>query len=265
VARFGLIEPLWLTQYLLMFAACCRNEATRREIVENALTAVQALVENGFMATKLIVGLGNIGNEYVGTRHNAGFAVIDQLASAGIGINNGADFKLVKDFHAHVGKLNTGGSNIILAKPTTYMNLSGQAVNAILGYFKIELEDTLIVHDDVSIPLGRLRMVKAGGAGGQHGVESIIKSLGGRKEFSRLKFGVGPDPGGSVRAQYVLSRFPASEQELYQKMVQISAEAISFWVSNSIQEAMNKYNSINLSPPPPDDEPPSQDPDKDKP
>ncbi|RTL39317.1 MAG: aminoacyl-tRNA hydrolase [Candidatus Melainabacteria bacterium] len=204
------------------------------------------------MATKLIVGLGNIGNEYVGTRHNAGFSVIDELAQANVAGGIAADFKLVKDFHSHVGKAVINGSSVILAKPTTYMNLSGRAVNAILNYFKIELHDLLIVHDDVSLPLGRLRMQKAGGAGGQHGVESIIEALGGRKEFSRLKFGVGPDPGGARRAQYVLSRIPAADQELYQKMVRLSAEAISFWVSKGVIESMNKYNSINLAPPPPE-------------
>lgn len=216
----------------------------------------------GFMATKLIVGLGNIGSEYIGTRHNAGFSVIEELAAAQVGSTAGAEFKNVKEFSAYVGKLNIGGSNVILAKPTTYMNLSGRAVNAILRYFKIELEELLVVHDDVSIPLGRLRLQKAGGAGGQHGVESIIECLGGRKDFSRLKFGVGPDPGGAKRAQYVLSRIPVADQELYQKMVQLSAEAISFWNTKGILESMNKYNSINLVPPPPDDESPSQDPDK---
>lgn len=214
------------------------------------------------MATKLIVGLGNIGSEYIGTRHNAGFSVIEELASANGGSTASAEFKNVKEFSAHVGKLNIAGSNVILAKPTTYMNLSGRAVNAILRYFKIEFEEILVVHDDVSIPLGRLRLQKAGGAGGQHGVESIIECLGGRKDFSRLKFGVGPDPGGAKRAQYVLSRIPVADQELYQKMVQLSAEAISFWSSKGILETMNKFNSINLAPPPPDIEPPSQDPDK---
>lgn len=205
------------------------------------------------MATKLIVGLGNIGSEYVGTRHNAGFSVIDELAVAKGGAGAAADFKLVKDFHSHVGKVNLNGVNVILAKPITYMNLSGRAVNAILNYFKIELQDLLIVHDDVSLPLGRIRLQKAGGAGGQHGVESIIESLGGRKEFSRLKLGVGPDPGGARRAQYVLARIPAADQELYSKVVQLSAEAISFWAGRGILEAMNKYNSINLAPPPPPD------------
>ncbi|HEY9676976.1 MAG TPA: aminoacyl-tRNA hydrolase [Drouetiella sp.] len=215
------------------------------------------------MATKLIVGLGNIGSEYDGTRHNAGFQVIDELASARVGISSGADFKDVRDFHAYVGKLNIGGTNVILAKPTTYMNLSGRAVNAIQNYFKIELEDILVVHDDVAIPLGKLRLQKAGGAGGQHGVESIIQSLGGKKDFMRLKFGVGPDPGGATRAKYVLSRIPQKDQDLYQKMVQIASEAILFWHSSDIQSAMNKYNSINLVPPPDIPvEAPSQEPDK---
>lgn len=210
------------------------------------------------MATKLIVGLGNIGSEYTGTRHNAGFSVIDELADT----NSGADFKTVAKFFAHVGKINLAGSSLILAKPTTYMNRSGLAVSEIINYFKIELEDLLVVHDDVSIPLGKIRMQKAGGAGGQHGVESIIESLGKRKEFHRLKFGVGPDPGGAVRAQYVLSRIPAQDLDLYRKMVQLAAEAISVWNSKGILDAMNKYNSINLVPPPPQLEVAPRDPDK---
>lgn len=212
------------------------------------------------MATKLIVGLGNIGSEYDGTRHNAGFSVVEALArhNAGfsvidqVGIKNGADFKLVKDFSAYVSKLNIGGRSAILAKPTTYMNLSGRAVNAILHYFKIELEDVIVVHDDVSIPLGRLRLQKGGGAGGQHGVESIIESLGGSKDFNRLKLGVGPDPGGARRAQYVLSRIPLAEQELYQKMIAKAAEAVVCWMDKGIQSTMNTFNAINLAPPPPE-------------
>ena len=196
------------------------------------------------MPVKLIVGLGNIDREYDGTRHNAGFAVVDQL-----GGNNDVQFKLVKDFSALLGKTAICGNGVLLAKPTTYMNNSGRAVLAILNYFKIDLCDLLVIHDDVSMPLGRLRLQQGGGAGGQHGVESILECFGGNKNFSRLKVGVGPDPGGARRASYVLARFPLAEAELVNKVVALSVEAAIIWLDRGIKEAMNIYNGINLAPP----------------
>jgi len=218
------------------------------------------------MSGKLIVGLGNIGAEYDGTRHNAGFSVVDQLSNrrnggsgAGLtGIKTGGDFKLVRDFSAYLCKSTLSGHNVILAKPTTYMNLSGTAVNAILRYFKIDLKELIIIHDDVSLPLGRIRLQKAGGAGGQHGVESIIQSLGGAKEFDRLKIGVGPDPGGDIRGQYVLSKIPKADQEIFAKVVETSCDAVILWMNKGVDAAMNKFNNVNLAPPAPE-------PDKDKP
>jgi PTH1 family peptidyl-tRNA hydrolase len=206
------------------------------------------------MSGKLIVGLGNVGSEYDGTRHNAGFRVVDELsarAGAGSGITHGGEFRLVRDFQAYLCKSTLNGHNCILAKPTTYMNLSGNAVNAILRYFKIEMKDLIIIHDDVSLPLGRLRLQKAGGAGGQHGVESIIQSLGGAKEFDRLKIGVGPDTGGATRANFVLSRFPVADQPIFDKVVATCGDAVILWMSKGIESSMNKFNNVNLNPPPP--------------
>jgi PTH1 family peptidyl-tRNA hydrolase len=196
------------------------------------------------MSGKLIVGLGNIGAEYLDTRHNAGFSVVEALAA-----RDNAEFKQVRDFQAFIAKVSFQNQNAILAKPTTYMNLSGQAVNAIVRYFKIELADLIVVHDDVALPLGKIRFQKAGGAGGQHGVESIIQSLGGSKAFDRLKVGVGPDPGGAVRAHYVLAKIPQSQQELYRKVISLSAEAVVHWMSKDVTSAMNTFNNVNLDPP----------------
>src|SRR6185369_7117687 len=134
---------------------------------------------------KIIVGLGNPELRYYSTRHNAGFRVVDLLAT-----ELGAHFKVANDLKADVAKVNYKTHTVLLAKPKTYMNLSGDAVQRILHWYKADLSALLVIHDDVSLPLGRLRLQKGGGAGGQHGVESIIECLGGRKEFDRLKVGV---------------------------------------------------------------------------
>jgi PTH1 family peptidyl-tRNA hydrolase len=199
---------------------------------------------------KVIVGLGNPGHEYELTRHNAGFRLLEEVArhntgstAVGLfGITNGADWKIDKKLQAQINKTKLAGEDVVLTKPLTYMNLSGQAVLAVLNWFKVSAEDLLIVHDDVSLNLGRLRFQSGGGAGGQHGVESIIASLGGRKDFDRLKFGVGPDPGGDVRANYVLSRIPEVDRELFEKCLAVAREGLVSWVKNGMQRTMNTFN-----------------------
>ena len=191
---------------------------------------------------KIIVGLGNPGKNYESTRHNVGFRVVEC-----IGTEFGAVFAAEKHMKAEVGKVTIAASQVLLVKPMTFMNMSGLSVGAASSWYKVQLEDFLIIHDDVSLPLGKLRFQKAGGAGGQHGVESNIETLGGKKNFNRLKVGVGPDPGGERRANYVLSPVPESDRSLYEEMVQKSAKAASFWVSQGIAEAMNQFNSTDLS------------------
>jgi PTH1 family peptidyl-tRNA hydrolase len=141
------------------------------------------------------------------------------------------------------------------------MNLSGTAVNAILRYFKIDLKELMIIHDDVSLPLGKIRLQKAGGAGGQHGVESIIQSLGGANGFDRLKIGVGPDPGGERRGDYVLAKIPKADQEIFARVIETSCDAVILWMNKGIDTAMNKFNNVNLAPPPakPDNDKPPED------
>lgn len=190
---------------------------------------------------KVIVGLGNPGIQYAATRHNAGFKVVDKLGS-----DTGAAFAGKRNLKSEVARTALAGEDVLLVKPMTYMNLSGQAVLAVLQWHKIDLRDLLVIHDDVALPLGRLRFQKNGGAGGQHGVESIIECLGGARYFDRLKIGVGPDPGGSERADYLLSPVLPGERELFERCLWLAAQAVEFWCRRGTAEAMNKYNGIDL-------------------
>ena len=193
---------------------------------------------------KVLVGLGNPGSQYEQTRHNAGFRVVDLIATS-----NGAQFKVDKNLQAAVLKGKFRSHDVVLAKPLTYMNLSGHAVVRILHWFKVQPGDLLVIHDDVSLPLGRLRMQKGGGAGGQHGVESIIEQFGGNKNFDRLKVGVGPDPGGDVRGNFVLSPFHGDDVDLFEKIVVKSAEAALSWLQEGMQKSANTFNGIDLAHP----------------
>jgi PTH1 family peptidyl-tRNA hydrolase len=189
---------------------------------------------------KLIVGLGNPGTEYESTKHNAGFRVVDLLSG-----KYEAVFANKKELHCQLAKVQICDQQVLVVKPATFMNNSGRAVNAVLNWHKeLQLSDLIIVHDDVSLPLGRLRLQHEGGAGGHHGIESTIESLGDRREFDRLKFGVGPDPGGDIRAEYVLSKIPKQLELLYEKSCATAVDALEYWVSSGIQEAMNKFNGI---------------------
>lgn len=195
------------------------------------------------MSLKLLVGLGNPEPRYEKTRHNAGFMFLDQYAT-----KYGATFSNSKNMQAHVCKFRALGHDLILAKPTTYMNLSGQAVASILNFYKIEKSNLMVIHDEVALNLGRIRLARGGGSAGNHGIESIMACIG-SKEFNRLRLGVGPDPGGAIRADYVLSNFPAEQQELLMKVLAVSTEAAETWLLHGIQEAMNKYNGWNGEPP----------------
>ena len=201
---------------------------------------------------KLIVGLGNPGPQYMMTRHNAGFWVTDRLAT-----KYGADkFRLEPKFDAYMMKVQIRAESVWLVQPDTFMNLSGQAALAVLNFYKIDPADMLVIHDDVALPLGKLRVQSGGGAGGQHGIENIIQRLGGAKNFDRIKFGVGPDPGGARRADFVLSAFAPDQFELKDKMIGIVAEAAEQWVFSGWKEAANKFNGLDYRPAPPPPPPP---------
>lgn len=193
---------------------------------------------------KLVVGLGNPGLQYEWTRHNVGFQVVDGLCTEA-----GATLKFESKYKGYFGKTRFKNEDVIFLKPDTYMNLSGEAVRAIAAYLKIEIPNILVIHDDVSLILGRIRLQQGGGAGGQHGIESIIECLGNKNNFDRLKVGVGPDPGGARRAAYVLSRVNPEDIDLYHQSLKLAAETASSWIIFGGLETANKFNGINLANP----------------
>ncbi len=168
---------------------------------------------------KLVVGLGNPGKKYSATRHNIGFAVVESILST-----RGLSLRKESKFEAEIAL----ADQLIFAMPTTFMNNSGRAVQKLMQFYKIASEDILVVHDDVSLDLGKLRFSFDRGAGGQHGVEDIIEKLGGSKKFHRLRIGVGPDPGGEQRADYVLSKFADGEAT---KVIEKAAQLVVDWLA----------------------------------
>lgn len=183
---------------------------------------------------KLIVGLGNPGPEYKNTRHNAGFMVVEELAR---------QLKVKKEISAHqaiIARAQFKAEPVLIAKPMTYMNLSGQAVRSIMNKYKITIPELLVVSDDMDLELGRLRMKPRGGSGGQKGMQSIIEILG-TDDFARLRMGIGRPHHYNV-VDYVLTRFDPAEEEVFQAAVKRAADALTVWLVNGIDRAMNKYN-----------------------
>jgi PTH1 family peptidyl-tRNA hydrolase len=183
----------------------------------------------------LIAGLGNPGAEYRGNRHNIGFMVVDALAEA-----ESIPIRRV-EFRALVGKGDAAGTPVVLAKPQTYMNDSGQAVAALIRFYKIPLEQVLVVHDDLDLPFGTLRLRPGGGTGGQRGMESIVSKLGTR-DFARLRVGIGRPPGRMDPKDYVLHDFDPDEQACLPELRQSAIEAIRTFIRRGIQRAMNDFN-----------------------
>ena len=194
---------------------------------------------------KIVVGLGNPGARYEMTRHNVGFRLVEKLAT-----QLGADFRNSGSMQCDWARIKVGNIDVVLVKPLTYMNLSGQSVQKVLHWYKLDIKansgDLIVVHDDVSLNLGRLRFQKAGGAGGQHGVESIIECLSGNKQFDRLKLGVGPDPGGATRGDYVLSNFPPEQQKVIDEVTLHGCEGIKHWLKTDIDKSANRFNALDL-------------------
>lgn len=184
--------------------------------------------------TRLVVGLGNPGREYTGTRHNAGFEVVDLLAGRlGAEVNR-------KKFGGLFGECITGGRKVLLIKPQGYMNRSGQVVATVVGFYKLSLSDVMVVTDDTALEPGRIRIRAKGSAGGHNGLKDIIAKSG-SEAFGRLRVGVG-GPGGRDAKDYVLSRPPAEERQAIEKAIVLSVEALECWLAKGIDAAMNKYN-----------------------
>ncbi|MBP8857686.1 MAG: aminoacyl-tRNA hydrolase [Anaerolineaceae bacterium] len=191
------------------------------------------------MKSYLIAGLGNPGREYKDTRHNIGFMVADRLA-AELGIRVG---RLQQK--ALVGNGVYLGSKVIIAKPVTYMNLSGQAVTSLIRYYGIEQENFLVVHDDLDLPFGVLRLRPGGGSAGQKGMQSIIEQAG-TQEFARLRCGIGRPPGQMEAAAYVLQPFSTQDQAELPVVLDQAVKAIMVFIEFGIDEAMNQFNGPTI-------------------
>jgi peptidyl-tRNA hydrolase, PTH1 family len=187
---------------------------------------------------KLIVGLGNPGREYEHTRHNAGFQVAEELAQRyRVTLKNHAKWK------ARAAKIADIGDGVLLAEPTTFMNLSGWAVREIADFHKLALADVLVIVDDADLPLGRLRVRAGGSAGGHNGLKSIIQELG-TVEFPRLRVGVGRQAGGLKN--HVLGRFSGEEKAQIDAAVKRAADAAELFAKEGIGAAMNRYNASHV-------------------
>jgi PTH1 family peptidyl-tRNA hydrolase len=183
----------------------------------------------------LIVGLGNIGDEYINTRHNIGFTITDALAKS-------AEAFFSLDRLAYTCEFRFKGKGVTVIKPTTYMNLSGKAVNYWMQQEKISIENTLIVTDDLALPFGTIRIRSKGSDGGHNGLSSIIESLG-TTTFARLRFGIGNEFNKGGQVDYVLGKWNNDEQKLLDERVEKSVEAIKNFISIGLARTMNAYNN----------------------
>jgi PTH1 family peptidyl-tRNA hydrolase len=183
----------------------------------------------------LIVGLGNPGRQYEHNRHNVGFLLASRLA-----MRLGESFSRLES-KALVAKATYQGERLILAKPQTYMNNSGQAVGALLRYYKIQLEHLLVTYDDVDLPLGTLRLRPSGGSAGQKGMQSIIEKLG-TEDFPRLRIGIGRPPGRMEAADYVLQDFSHEDTILLTVTLDRAIDAVLTYITQGLDTAMNLYN-----------------------
>lgn len=186
----------------------------------------------------LIVGLGNPGREYDGTRHNIGFEAIDYLSRKyNIDVNK-------SKFKGVFGEGFIGGQKVILLKPTTYMNLSGESVREVINFYKIDNNNIIVIYDDISLEIGKLRIREKGSAGGHNGIKSIIANMG-TDVFPRIKIGVGQPKGDLV--SHVLGRFNKEEAEDLKEVIDASNKAVEIIIKNGAKQAMNELNGFKLS------------------
>ncbi|MCW6007327.1 aminoacyl-tRNA hydrolase [Micromonospora sp. CPCC 205371] len=186
----------------------------------------------------LVVGLGNPGKEYARNRHNVGFLVADLLAGR-IGAKFGRHRRAVAEVAE--GRVGYGGPKVILAKPLTYMNLSGGPAAALAQFYKVPIGQIIAVHDELDIGYGQVRAKLGGGEGGHNGLRSMSKSLGG-KEYARVRFGIGRPPGRQDPADYVLSDFSAAERKELEFLVDRAADVVEAIVTQGVEAAQNAYN-----------------------
>jgi PTH1 family peptidyl-tRNA hydrolase len=183
---------------------------------------------------KLVVGLGNPGSRYQGTRHNIGFELVELLARGG----RGSSFS--RKFEGQAAEAEIDYHRVLLLKPETFMNLSGRSVGQAARFYKLEPSEILVTCDDLSLPVGKLRIRPGGSDGGQKGLRDIASHLG-TDQFPRLRIGIG-DQGASDASDYVLSRFRAPERILIDDTLILASQAVAVWVTQGIDKAMNRYN-----------------------
>lgn len=187
----------------------------------------------------LIAGLGNPGIKYKYTRHNIGFQVVNSL-SRELGVRLAG-----RRFHSRNARARVKEKEVILLRPMTFMNLSGESVRACAEYYGIEAENILIIHDDLDLPVGRIKVVSHGGTGGHRGVQSVSDYLEHRR-FPRVKIGIGRPGDGETTEDYVLSPFYRNQKQIIKKILEISVQACLIFVNDGIESAMNRINSKNL-------------------
>ena len=184
----------------------------------------------------LIVGLGNPGPQYARTRHNVGWLVVEKLADAyGLGFDR-------LQFKARVAQGTAHGQRLILAKPLTYMNLSGEAVGPLLRFYKVNMDHLLLIYDEMDIPFGTLRIRPSGGAGGHGGMKSVIATLG-TENFARVRVGVGRPPPGWDPPDFLLSAWTKDEETHVPALVERAAQAAHTWLTEGLLTAMNRFNT----------------------
>ena len=196
--------------------------------------------KEGTQAMYLILGLGNPGRRYQFTRHNIGFMVLEKIAAQWE-----VDLKQ-KSFDALWNRGKIAGINVLLAMPQTYMNLSGNAARKLLAYFKVDVSNLIVIHDDLDLPFGKLRLKTGGGDAGHKGLKSITTCLG-SADFMRIRMGIGKPSDKSRVEDYVLERFGSEEAAMLQQIIQLASEAATEIVLSGMQTAMVKYHTKNIS------------------
>ena len=187
----------------------------------------------------LIVGLGNPGGEYSGTRHNAGFLLVESLAHRWR-----VKWTMEKKFQARVARVEWHGRQLLLGQPQTYMNASGEAVGALIGFYRVPVGKLMVVVDDADLPFGEIRLRARGSSGGHHGLESIEQRLATR-DFARLRIGIGRAASDLRQiTNYVLGKFSVDETKLLEKVLTRAADQVECWLIAGIENAMNQFNGV---------------------
>jgi PTH1 family peptidyl-tRNA hydrolase len=184
---------------------------------------------------RLVVGLGNPGPEYQDNRHNLGFKVVDELSARARGAAPRAKFG------AELGEVTIAGERVLLCKPMEYMNVSGQAVARVAGFWKVPVAEVIVVHDELDLPFGRLKLGAGGGHGGHNGIRSLLADLG-DASFARVRVGVGRPTPGNDPANYLLSNFSRAEAKELPELIGAAADAVQAILTGGLTAAMNKFN-----------------------